>query len=304
MIAPGTGCGILPAVGSAKGVVSVGCNAVGLTAFTKLEAGFQYDTGQSGQGGLLFGRQAYAGVKGTFGTLTLGRQYTPQYNAIDGNDPFDTGACSAASSGIISFYATRANNSVQWVSPTADGFNATVMLAAGEAATGRQTDGSTGYLDLHYGAGPLAVDLSLSGMTKPTDNGVNSGGVLLGATYDFGPVQLLGGVQVVNNATGAANTADNRREFFAGVHVPIGADTLAIGAGTSKIENVGGTTASQYSLEYVHQVVKGFDVYGVLTSIKNGAATAYTDDSATGSGPAVTDGKTASASSLGLRYRF
>lgn len=276
----------------------------GVTAIAKLEAGIQYDSGASGQGGLLFGRQIYVGVSGAFGALTVGRQYSPQFNAIDGNDPFSTGAGSAASSGIVSFYATRANNSVQWVSPTMSGVTTTVMLAAGEAAVGQQTDGSLAWLDVHYGAGPVTANLTFSGHKKPTDAGVNSGAVMLSGSYDFGAVKLLAGAQVVNNASGAADTRDNRREFWAGVNIPVGADTVALGAGTSKVKDVGGSTASQYSAEYIHSVAKGFDVYGVATSIKNGAATAYTDDSATGSGPQVSAGKTASSVAVGMRYRF
>jgi predicted porin len=46
----------------------------GLQALFVLEGGLNVDTGTMGQGNRLFGRQAYVGVKGAFGTLTLGRQ--------------------------------------------------------------------------------------------------------------------------------------------------------------------------------------------------------------------------------------
>lgn len=46
----------------------------GLQAFFVLESGFGLDTGISGQGNRLFGRGANVGLKGTWGTLTLGRQ--------------------------------------------------------------------------------------------------------------------------------------------------------------------------------------------------------------------------------------
>jgi predicted porin len=46
----------------------------GLQAFFVLENGFGPDTGTIGQGGRLFGRQANVGLKGAFGTITLGRQ--------------------------------------------------------------------------------------------------------------------------------------------------------------------------------------------------------------------------------------
>ena len=48
----------------------------GLKAIVTLENGFDLGSGALGQGGLLFGRQAYLGLSGPeFGALTLGRQY-------------------------------------------------------------------------------------------------------------------------------------------------------------------------------------------------------------------------------------
>jgi predicted porin len=276
----------------------------GLKAVAKLEAGYALDHGTSTQGGILFGRQAYAGLSGGFGTLTAGRQYTPQFLALDANDPFDTGAGSAVSSGIVSLFESRANNSIVWSAPTSGGVAVTAMVALGESNTGSQTNSSLASIDVHYGSGGSGVNLTFTGLKKPNDNGVNATAVTLGGTYDFGALKLMGGVQLVNNATGAAATADNRREFFAGVNVPFGADALWLGAGTSKTESVAGSTASQFSVGYVHSVAKGVDVYGVLTDIKNGSATAYSDDTATGAGPAVSAGKSASAAQVGFRYRF
>ncbi len=61
----------------------------GLSVIFLLESGYQVDTGAMGQGGLLFGRQAYVGLKSVDkGTVTLGRQYTPQYNTLVLADPF------------------------------------------------------------------------------------------------------------------------------------------------------------------------------------------------------------------------
>src|SRR5689334_20048317 len=60
----------------------------GLSALFVLEAGILIDTGASDQNGLLFGRQAYAGVrKKDVGTLAVGRQYTPIYQALTMIDP-------------------------------------------------------------------------------------------------------------------------------------------------------------------------------------------------------------------------
>jgi predicted porin len=48
----------------------------GLSAIYTLEMGIAPDTGASGQGGRLFGRQSIVGLSGDWGAVTLGRQWT------------------------------------------------------------------------------------------------------------------------------------------------------------------------------------------------------------------------------------
>ena len=57
----------------------------GLSAVFVLESGFAPSQGTLNQGGRLFGRQAYVGLSGRWGTLTLGRQYSQIYWAIPGD---------------------------------------------------------------------------------------------------------------------------------------------------------------------------------------------------------------------------
>ena len=44
-----------------------------------LEGGLNVDTGGSGQGGQLFGRQAFGALRTPFGTASAGRQYSSIY---------------------------------------------------------------------------------------------------------------------------------------------------------------------------------------------------------------------------------
>lgn len=53
----------------------------GLKALFVLESGFAPDSGALGQGGRIFGRNAYVGLQGGFGTFTLGRQLNMSYIA-------------------------------------------------------------------------------------------------------------------------------------------------------------------------------------------------------------------------------
>jgi len=54
----------------------------GLNAVFVLESGFAPGTGSLNQGGRLFGRQAYVGLSGQWGTVTLGRQYSQIFWAV------------------------------------------------------------------------------------------------------------------------------------------------------------------------------------------------------------------------------
>jgi predicted porin len=65
--------GILPSRLGMRGKEDLGG---GLSAIYTLEMGLAPDTGASGQGGRLFGRQSFAGLGGDWGTVTLGRQWT------------------------------------------------------------------------------------------------------------------------------------------------------------------------------------------------------------------------------------
>lgn len=60
----------------------------GLSAIFTLENGFQPDTGNVNQGGRLFGRQAWVGLSGKWGALTVGRTYNMLYISTFDVDPF------------------------------------------------------------------------------------------------------------------------------------------------------------------------------------------------------------------------
>lgn len=58
----------------------------GLKAVFTLESGFNTGTGTSGQGGRLFGRQAYVGLAGDWGQIAFGRQYNMLMRSMLGAD--------------------------------------------------------------------------------------------------------------------------------------------------------------------------------------------------------------------------
>jgi predicted porin len=276
----------------------------GLKAIFQLESGVAFDTGTNTQGGRFWGRQAYVGLSSGWGSLTAGRQYVPQFLTMDATDPFGTGAGSAANSGIVSFPAVRADNSVAYGFPKLGDFSGSLLAAAGETNTGSQRNGNLYSADLHYAPGKLDLGLGLARMNRATDAGVASTYVLLTVCYDFDFLKATLGAQTVKNVTGAANTSDDRREYYGGVQVPVGAGSFSAAVYTGKVRDVDGTRATQYSIGYDYFLSKRTDLYVVGTAIKNGSLTAFTTDAATGAGPTVSAGVDAKALQFGIRHRF
>ena len=236
-----------------------------LKAIAKIEAGINLDTGTNGQGsGVIWGRQAYGGLTGGFGSLTLGRQYTLEFNALDTDDPFDTGAGSAISSGIVSSLGgVRANNAIVYEAPKFGGFDLSLMAAAGESTTGSTSNGDMFSANLRFADGPIGVGLTLTHVNKPVDGDVAANSALLAATWNPGAFSLMGGAQVVRNSTQAADTQDDRAEFFAGARVPVGAEEFWLGAGTGSTRHVDGTRATQGTVAWLHHLDKSATIYAV-----------------------------------------
>ncbi|WP_321897236.1 porin [Burkholderia cepacia] len=97
----------------------------GLKAIFTLENGFNPANGKLGQNGRMFGRQAFVGLSDNrFGSLTLGRQYMPNYTAPQSL----TGTLSGGGAAAHPYdnddltYSLRNNNSVVYQSSNLGGF--------------------------------------------------------------------------------------------------------------------------------------------------------------------------------------
>ena len=84
-----------------------------ISAVGKAEMGLLLDTGSSGQGGRLFGRQLFVGLDTPIGSLTFGRQYSMLFYSLHGSDILGPNIYGLAS---IDAYIpnARADNAVVW----------------------------------------------------------------------------------------------------------------------------------------------------------------------------------------------
>lgn len=263
----------------------------GLAASFVIENGFNTDTGAAGQGGLLFGRQAYLGLQGGFGAITLGRQYTPYYKALrDVGDPF--GAVSLAGrAGNLMATNTRTDNLVEYASPALAGWSADLAYGAGETAGNSAKNRTLGGA-LSYARGPLNVQLAHHRLDNAaaTDRIRNT---LLAASYKFGPVTAHGAF-AANRGTGSASS----RDLVLGVSVPLNTGKLLASHVRHDDRTIAGKDASQWGIGYTHPLSRRTDIYSAYARIHNHKGAVYTVGNATDKGSGDR------AFNLGVRHTF
>lgn len=129
----------------------------GLSAVFKLEAGFNPDDGTAGQANSLFNRASWLGLSDKkLGTLTIGRQYSPYFDAMNalGPVPVVTGAAGDHPGDIDGLDITiRNNNSVKYTSAKWHGVTVGAMVASGEQA-GSTGSGGAHSASIKYDGGP------------------------------------------------------------------------------------------------------------------------------------------------------
>ena len=181
------------AVDSIMGVSNLGFSGKedlgnGLSALFRLQAGFNPTKGSMSASGQIFSRNAYVGLDGGFGTVTLGKQWNFNDDWLVGS-VFKGGYNSGAVFKFSEFDALSEiyNNTLKYVTPSFNGLQAGAMYAAGESAASASA-GSVSNVALKYVQGPLLLaasyDSEKAGATTLTGNLYKLATV--GANYGFG----------------------------------------------------------------------------------------------------------------------
>lgn len=274
----------------------------GLSALFVLENGFQADTGTMGQGGLLFGRQAYVGLRGGFGSVLVGRQYTPEYVVVAFADPFGSGYV-ADSKNMVATSGnafSRMDNTVKYLSPTVAGLTLELAAApgevAGDSAAGRQFGGS-----IAYAAGPLQVRAGYHNRNNDTavlKNTEDARNAVVAAVYDFGVVKahVLYGANHGLNSSVLRNTANpfgratipvastDSRDALVGLTLPFGPHTLLVSYIHKDDRTARNQDANQLAIGYRYALSKRTSVYAIHARIDNRNGASYTVGNASESG--------------------
>ncbi len=140
----------------------------GLKAIFNLENGFELNNGRLGQGGSEFGRQAFVGLSGDFGTVTVGRQYDSIADFVGGFAASSQwGAYAAHPSDLDNFNnGARINNSIKYTSPNNGGFTYSALYSLGGVA-GEFQKNRTWSVGAGYANGPLAFGAAYLNAMNP-----------------------------------------------------------------------------------------------------------------------------------------
>jgi predicted porin len=252
----------------------------GLSAKFQLESGFNLDNGSLAQGAnVLWGRQAFVGLQGGFGSVTMGRQYTPLYVALERLDPFSAGLTGAATN-LMSPGANRTstNNALVYSAPTLGGFSADLQYGFGEVPGSTSGNRAIG-LGLGYANGPVAVKLAYNNANNATAT-ANAKTTLLGGTYDFGVAKA--------HLAYARNTGSgvDSNDALVGVSVPFGASKVLVSYINKNDKSAANQDANQIAIGYTYDLSKRTTLYTSYSRInnKNGATYLVGDATGTGSG--------------------
>ncbi|WP_028310093.1 porin [Derxia gummosa] len=159
----------------------------GLSAIFTLEAGVNLDDGQTAMG-RTFGRGAFVGLDGRFGTATVGRQWNLNDDLMCGF--FICGGFAAFRYTEFDWLSDLTNNTVKYWSPSVGGLKVGALYSAGESTTssngGRTVEGALG-----YDAGPFSAGATIH-EGKNADASRTDRLWSLGASYKLGAVKLRG----------------------------------------------------------------------------------------------------------------
>lgn len=272
----------------------------GMAANFTLENGFMADTGAAGQGGLLFGRQAWAGLSFAKGMaeVRLGRQYSPTFWVLANYDTLGLGWW-GNTAGFTGIANVRVDNSIE-ASVNASGFTGRLMLGtgaesttAGQTKAGRFTGLGAGWANAQFGVMGAYHEFESNPVATQKNKEWSVGG-----SAAFGPAKILAGYYLADPA-GASN---NRKSLWGGVQYKIGAGTIMGQIAQTKID--GGAKATTVALAYEHALSKRTSLYanyGMVTNNATGTVGLASSSNAVAAGAAGSDPK---ALALGVKHTF
>jgi predicted porin len=275
-----------------KGTEDIG---TGLKAVFNVEGGFVTDTGMGDTA--LFGRRAVVGLQGSFGSIMIGREYTPIADVAKESDIFGQGfhGTNLGAFGSSNTRLTRRiSNSMNYKSVPMSGFKFAAAFGDGEVAVGPSNDllgVSAEYTvgGLYLGAGYHTVERVLAGKDKE---------MMVGAGYKMGSFAVKG-----NWMAADPDGANKFTQINLGASYAMNANTFYLNLQRNKL-TTGDASGRIIALAYSYAFSKRTNVYASYARMTNNATGAFGIVSAGTSVNPVAAGQDPSNLSLGVRHSF
>jgi predicted porin len=267
----------------------------GLKAVFNLEAGYSLDTGVGDTA--LFGRRSVVGLQGDFGTVTVGREYTPVAAVAAATDILGQGFYGSNLSAFNANRLTRRiSNSVNYRSATVSGFTGSAAYSAGEAASG--PSGNLKGVALEYANGPVYVGAGYHVLTR-LESGDDKE-YMVGAGYKVGDLEFKGNYMVADQ-TGANNKFE---QYNLGASMAFGQSKAFVNLQQNKTEN--GAKGNAFTLAYSYSLSKRTNLYASYASLDNNNLGVFglNASSTNVTPPATAPGADPKALTVGVRHTF
>ena len=267
----------------------------GLKALFNIEAGVALDTGAADSA--LFGRRAVVGLQGNFGTLTVGREYSPIAAVAAASDVLGQGLYGSNLSAFGTNRLTRRlANSVNYKSNALSGFTVNAAYSTGERTADPSGDLMGVSLEyknggLYLGGGYHVLERLATGDDKEW---------AVGAGYSFGAFEVKGNYLVADQ-TGANNEYKNAN---IGAAYTTGPNKFFLNFQRQEIES--GAKGDTISVAYTYALSKRTNIYTTYAKLRNNDRGVFgiTSSSVTLAPPATALGADPSVFNVGLRHTF
>lgn len=264
-----------------------------LQAFFRLEASVWVDTGAMAADNRLFDREAVLGVRSkTYGTLEMGRLYSPHFMTMVFGDPalmslgsnlgnFGNPTYEGSINGYLADETTRGNNALQYTTPSMNGWTVELYGSLGESAgvegIESKNKGNAYSVAVRYRGQRLAVHASWM-----HQNTINSRYAewddyyALGVNYDFDftkpqvlVVHRQGSDTAYANTTTDAIGSPDLWALQVGTTTPIAGGALLTQVGMLKNDSRKDADAYAWTVRYDYPMSRRFTLYAGLTGVVN-----------------------------------
>ncbi len=220
----------------------------GLKAGFNFESALDLDDGAAGSA--FWARQANVWLGGNFGTVKLGRQFTPSYLVTASYEL--TGAANYSVLANTYNYAgigSRANSAFSYATPSFGGFTAAVAYVTKQDMINAGAAGAAWDLGLMYNNGPIGAGISANKIKGGKTN------YQAGAKYSFGNFAVAG------SYSQASRGDARRRGFGLGASAGFGAFTVTADVTRDMKNEFSGKKYTNFLLEAKYALSKRTFVY-------------------------------------------